>query len=152
MKPKKKAARPHRHSDEITAVYADRRGNICEAEGLRGLGRIGEKNVLLAPENLIPLPESADLMFMPEHSAVGQGAEGQEESIPGTAVAAILPQGYTRTHLPGFHPPPCRSMDIPPLCPIAGGCVSLPSTQMRTRNGILPTIMERSLRNSCGAR
>ena len=102
MKPKKKAARPHRHSDEITAVYADRRGNICEAEGLRGLGRVGAKNVLLAPEDLIPLPESADLMFMPEHSAVGQGAEGQEERIPGTAVAAILPQGYTRTHLPAF--------------------------------------------------
>ena len=102
MKPKKKAARPHRHSDEITAVYADRRGNICEAEGLRGLGRVGAKNVLLAPEDLIPLPESADLMFMPEHSAVGQGGEGQEERIPGTAVAAILPQGYTRTHLPAF--------------------------------------------------
>ena len=102
MKPKKKAARPHRHSDEITAVYADRRGNICEAEGLRGLGRVGAKNVLLAPEDLIPLPESADLMFMPEHSAVGQGGEGQEERIPGTAVAAILPQGYTRTYLPAF--------------------------------------------------
>ena len=102
MKPKKKAARPHRHSDEITAVYADCRGNICEAEGLHGLGRVGAKNVLLAPEDLIPLPESADLMFMPEHSAVGQGGEGQEERIPGTAVAAILPQGYTRTHLPAF--------------------------------------------------
>ena len=102
MKPKKKAARPHRHSDEITAVYADHRGNICEAEGLRGLGRVGAKNVLLAPEDLIPLPESADLMFMPEHSAVGQGGEGQEERIPGTAVAVILPQGYTRTHLPAF--------------------------------------------------
>ena len=102
MKPKKKL-QACAQRDEIQAVYADRRGNICEAEGLRGLGRIGEKNVLLAPEDLIPLPESADLMFMPEHSAVGQGAEGQEESIPGTAVAAILPQGYTRTHLPGFH-------------------------------------------------
>ena len=92
MKPKKKLQACVQR-DEIQAVYADRRGNICEAEGLRGLGRIGAKNVLLAPEDLIPLPESADLMFMPEHSAVGQGAEGQEESIPGTAVAAILPQG-----------------------------------------------------------
>jgi len=103
MKPKKNGVRPHGRRDEITAVYADRRGNICEAEGLRGLGRVGAKNVPLAPEDLIPLPESADLMFMPEHSAAGQGAEGQEESIPGTAVAAILPQGYTRTHLPAFH-------------------------------------------------
>ena len=87
---------------EITAVYADRRGNICEAEGVRGCGRIGSSNVPLRPADLIPLPESADLMFMPEHLAVGQGADGAEERIAGTAVAAILPQGYTRTHLPAF--------------------------------------------------
>ena len=103
MKPKKKAAHPRAHKDEITAVYADRHGNICEADGIRGLGRIGASNVSLRPADLIPLPESADLMFMPEHSAVGQNRDGDEEYIAGTAVAAILPQGYTRTHLPAFH-------------------------------------------------
>ena len=98
---KAKAAKRAQQS-EITAVYADRRGNICEAEGVRGCGRIGSSNVPLRPADLIPLPESADLMFMPEHLAVGQGADGAEERIAGTAVAAILPQGYTRTHLPAF--------------------------------------------------
>ena len=98
---KAKAAKRAQRS-EITAVYADRRGNICEAEGVRGCGRIGSSNVPLRPADLIPLPESADLMFMPEHLAVGQGADGAEERIAGTAVAAILPQGYTRTHLPAF--------------------------------------------------
>ena len=98
---KAKAAKRAQQS-EITAVYADRRGNICEAEGVRGCGRIGLSNVPLRPDDLIPLPESADLMFMPDHLAVGQGADGAEERIAGTAVAAILPQGYTRTHLPAF--------------------------------------------------
>ena len=98
---KAKAAKRAQQS-EITAVYADRRGNICEAEGVRGCGRIGSSNVPLRSADLIPLPESADLMFMPDHLAVGQGADGAEERIAGTAVAAILPQGYTRTHLPAF--------------------------------------------------
>ena len=98
----KAVKRVHTHRDEITAVYTDRHGNICEADGLRGLGRVGAKNVLLAREDLIPLPESADLMFMPDHTAVGQGADGREKHVAGTAVAAILPQGYTRTHLPAF--------------------------------------------------
>lgn len=102
MKPKKQAAGPHRHSDEITAVYADKHGNIRTAEGMRAMGRIGAENVPLTSADVIPLPESADLMFMPEHIAVGQTADGVETRIAGTAVAAILPQGYTRTHLPAF--------------------------------------------------
>lgn len=102
MKPKKQAARPHRHSDEITAVYADKHGNIRTAEGVRAMGRIGTENVPLTSADIIPLPESADLMFMPEHTAVGQTADVMETRIAGTAVAAILPQGYTRTHLPAF--------------------------------------------------
>ena len=103
MKPKKKIICPHTQRDEVTAVYADRNGNIREADGVRALGRIGVRNVVISPEDLIPLPESADLMFMPDHMAVGQRTDGTEERIAGTAVAAILPQGYTRTHLPAFH-------------------------------------------------
>ena len=102
MKPNQKAARPHRHSDEITAVYADKHGNIRTAEGERAMGRIGAENVPLTSADVIPMPESADLMFMPEHTAVGQTADGVEKRIAGTAIAAILPQGYTRTHLPAF--------------------------------------------------
>ena len=107
---KAKAAK-RAHPSEITAVYADRRGDICEAEGMRGCGRVGSFNVSLRAADLIPLPESADLMFMPDHMAVGQGADGSEERIAGTAVAAILPQGYTRTHLPAFD----RMADAAPL-------------------------------------
>lgn len=102
MKPGKIATHPQMHHNKITAIYADRRGNIREAEGVQALGRIGAHNVLLRPEDLIPLPESADLMFMPGHDAVGW-AGNTEQSVGGTAVSAILPQGYTRTHLPAFH-------------------------------------------------
>ena len=111
----RKAVHPRTRGSEITAVYADRRGNIHEADGMRALGRVGARNVPLAPEELIPLPESADLMFMPEHSAVGQNRVGKEERIVGTAVAAVLPQGYTRTHLPAF-----RRMDDAALLPLYG--------------------------------
>ena len=103
MKPKKKAVHPRMQRDEVTAVYADKHGNVRTAEGLRAFGRVGTQNVPLCPDDLIPLPESADLMFMPDYMAVGQRTDGTEERIAGTAVAAILPQGYTRTHLPAFH-------------------------------------------------
>lgn len=103
MKPKKKAVHPRMQRDEVTAVYADKHGNVRTAEGLRAFGRVGTQNVPLCPDDLIPLPESADLMFMPDYMAVGQRTNGTEERIAGTAVAAILPQGYTRTHLPAFH-------------------------------------------------
>ena len=93
----------HEKKDRITAVYADHDGNICEAANWQGLGRVGTLNVSLHPDELIPLPDSADLMFMPSHKAVGLRMDGCEEEINGTAVAAILPQGYTRTHLPAFH-------------------------------------------------
>lgn len=92
-----------RHSTNITALYADEAGNIREADGVTALGRIGQVHVPLAPEDLIPLPDSADLMFLPAHYAVGQKEDGSLKILGGMAVAAILPQGYTRTHLPGFH-------------------------------------------------
>ena len=86
----------------ITAVYADEEGNILDAAGLRGMGRLGRENVPLRPEDLIPLPESADLMLLPQHQAVGQTAEGEVLPMTGLAVAAILPAGYTRLYLPAY--------------------------------------------------
>lgn len=89
-------------SDMITAVYADEDGNILDAPGMLGMGRIGSENVLLKPDDLIKLPDSADLMLMPDHLAVGQIADGEVMPISGLAVAAILPAGYTRTYLPAY--------------------------------------------------
>lgn len=85
----------------ITALYADENGEIFDNDGYGGAGRIGEAFVPLKEEDLVPLPESADLMFLPGRVAMGVKA-GEVVPIPGRAVAAILPAGYTRTHLPAY--------------------------------------------------
>ena len=85
----------------ITALIADERGNIFDVPEFEAVGRVGEKFFKLKPENLIKLPESADLMFLPERKAIGF-KRGEFVPLKGRAVSAILPQGFTRTHLPAF--------------------------------------------------
>lgn len=86
----------------ITALYADENGEIFDAPGIGGVGRIGNDIVKLKVEDLIKLPDSADLMFLPNRQAIGISRDGQLTKIKGQAVSAILPAGYTRTHLPAF--------------------------------------------------
>ena len=86
----------------ITALYADDNGEIFDKPGIYGVGRVGNDIVELEPQDLIKLPESADLMFLPDRNAVGLTKDGQLKTIKGQAVSAILPAGYTRTHLPAF--------------------------------------------------
>lgn len=98
----------------ITALYADARGEIFDRPGWGALGRVGEETAPLKPADLIPLPEGADLMFLPERSALGL-RHGRVSELPGRAVAAILPAGYTRTHLPAF-----RSGENAAMLPLYG--------------------------------
>ena len=88
-------------NERITALIADERGNIFDEPQAQGVGRQGEKFFKLKPEDLIPLPESADLMFLPQRRAIGF-KHGEFVALNGRAVSAILPQGFTRTHLPAF--------------------------------------------------
>jgi len=85
----------------ITALIANDAGEIFDVPGVEGVGRIGDKFFKLKPEDLIKLPDSADLMFLPERQAIGF-KRGEFIPLKGRAVSAILPQGYTRTHLPAF--------------------------------------------------
>ena len=87
--------------NRITALTADAQGNIFDVPNAEGVGRIGQKFFKLKPEDLIKLPDSADLMFLPERRAIGF-RDGKFLPLNGRAVSAILPQGYTRTHLPAF--------------------------------------------------
>ena len=87
---------------KITALYADENGEIFDAPGFFGSGRLGGEAMPLTPEDLIPLPESADLMFLPDRRAVGYDKKGNLATLPGRAVSAILPAGYTRLLLPAF--------------------------------------------------
>ena len=88
--------------DIITALYADENGEIFDMPTVEGVGRIGNDIVKLKSEDLIKLPDSADLMFLPNRQAVGFDKNGNLKKIKGQAVSAILPAGYTRTHLPAF--------------------------------------------------
>lgn len=87
---------------EITALYADENGEIFDAPGIAGLGRIGNDIVEIMPEDLIPLPDTADLMFLPDRQAVGMTKDGEVLNLVGQPVSAILPAGYTRTLMPAF--------------------------------------------------
>lgn len=87
---------------KITALYADENGEIFFAAGMAAAARLGGETVQLTEDMLIPLPDSADLMFLPERSAVGYDKKGNLATLPGRAVSAILPAGYTRLLLPAF--------------------------------------------------
>ncbi len=86
---------------KVTLLYADENGEIFDAPGVQALGRTGHINVPLRKQDLLPLPDTADLMFLPQRMPLGIQ---NDEIIPiaGQAVAAILPAGYTRTYLPAF--------------------------------------------------
>ncbi len=96
----------------LTALYADAQGGIFDAPGYRAVGRSDRQHVILSPEDMIPLPEGAELMYLPGRSALA-AREGTIASIarPLMAVAAILPVGYTRTWLPAYD----RQPDAPVL-------------------------------------
>lgn len=86
---------------KIIALIADEHGNIFDVPDAEAVGRVGDKFFKLKPEDLIKLPDSADLMFLPDRKAIGY-RRGEFVTLKGRAVSAILPQGYTRTHLPAF--------------------------------------------------
>lgn len=88
---------------QLTALYADAKGEIYDAPGYQPVGRSGYDNAVLSPEDMIELPAGAELMYLPGRTAL-LGRKGNIEPLAASllAVAAILPVGYTRTHLPAF--------------------------------------------------
>jgi pyruvate-formate lyase-activating enzyme len=87
-------------------IYCTLGGEIREERRLRPLAFDSQP---LTPEDLLPLPDGVTLSMMPDRLAVGLNAEGKAQSIPpsrGWAAAALLPIGYTRTHLPAYEKVP----------------------------------------------
>ena len=54
----------------ITALYADERGEIYDAPGYRAVARVGGLVAELKSEDMIPLPEGAELMYLPGRPAL----------------------------------------------------------------------------------
>lgn len=100
----------------LTALYADHSGEIYDAPGCQAVGRVGDEAVVLSLEEMIPLPEGTDLMYLPGRKAIG-AEQGCISPLGGNllAVAAVLPVGYTRTHLPAF-----ARMPAAPVLPLYG--------------------------------
>ncbi len=100
---------------EFNLVYADHNGELRFDPELLPLGATGEEYWELAAEDLVPLPPGADLFFLPGRRPIGLDLRtGEPVTIDEedfTAVAAILPQGYTRLFLPAYQ----RSSEAPQL-------------------------------------
>src|SRR5712692_8164710 len=87
-------------------VYCTPTGEIREEPHLRALA-FG--NQPLTSAHLIPLPDGVTLSMMPDRLAVGERRPGERQVIAkwrGWAAAALLPIGYTRTHLPAYEKVP----------------------------------------------
>lgn len=85
-------------------VYADQQGKLYDHPELFGLGRSGEALMEILEEELIPLPEGATLVSLPNCHPVGMDPETGEMIRLGEyqAVGALMPQGFTRLMLPGY--------------------------------------------------
>lgn len=86
-------------------VYADEQGQVYDHRELIALGRSGDMIVEILEDELIPLPEGATLVGLPNTRAIGMDPD-TGEMLPledhYTAIGALLPQGYTRLCLPGY--------------------------------------------------
>ena len=89
-------------------LYSDDNGRMCD-HPLGAVGRTGDRLAEVLDEDVIPLPASASLVLLPESTPAGIDKNGVFkllEKVPeggsARAVGALLPQGYTRTLLPGY--------------------------------------------------
>ncbi|HHV62932.1 MAG TPA: radical SAM protein [Firmicutes bacterium] len=92
----------------IRLLIADERGRISVEEDLACAGRTGDILVEVQPDDVMPVPSGATLMFLPGREAIGIDVRSGDFVPAGrglNAVSAILPQGYTRTLLPAYRPP-----------------------------------------------
>lgn len=102
-------------------VFATEQGEVLDYPALSMTGRLGDQWVEPLEEEMIPLPEGASLTMVPGRFPLGvDPSTGDFETLTANpytdrqekiwAVAALLPQGYTRTLLPGFVTPKKANM------------------------------------------
>lgn len=95
-------------------LYTNEKGDLLVDPTLEAAGCRGSQVVKV--DNYIPMPEGATLTSLPYRTALGLDSLGhpvptREEGWP---VAALLPQGYTRTLLPAYETPAnCREQVLP---------------------------------------
>ena len=88
-------------------VYTNEAGDLFVDDQFQALGRTGKDIVEPLPEEMIPMPEGATFVLIPDRKPVVMKFDSfipypYPENKP---VGAILPQGYTRTLMPAFLEP-----------------------------------------------
>jgi molybdenum cofactor biosynthesis enzyme MoaA len=100
-------------------VFADRHEQIYDHPTLEMGGASGDRWVRVPDEELIPIPEGTRLFTMPGAHPVGyNGAFRTVKAVSrrrAMAVAAFLPPGYMRTHLPAAVYP---DLSVAPTLPL----------------------------------
>lgn len=105
-------------------IYSNENGEWMEHPDLIMLGRSGNSWVIPDKSEMIPLPSGSSLVIIPGYFPVGLGDGEQAVCLnrdpcrPGKragVVAALLPQGFTRTLLPA-----CIAQDKGPGMPLLG--------------------------------
>src|SRR5690349_1587822 len=81
----------------LSAAYVTPGGQLREARGTRPLAFHGRQLVPLDAAELIPLPRGGVLSMLPDRAALAQ-----DQELPGSPAAALLPIGFTRTLLPAY--------------------------------------------------
>ncbi|MGI5824125.1 MAG: radical SAM protein [Bacillota bacterium] len=97
----------------VRLLFSRSCGEWLDFQPLRMLGRLGNELVVPEERELMPMPEGATLTLVPGRHCIGMDEEGKivslsrnpyntEEDEEIFAVAALLPQGFTRTLLPAI--------------------------------------------------
>ena len=103
----------------LQAVHSDRSGRIVVSADY---GAAAQSGAVEALDRVLPLPADAQLIPLADRAAVGLDRRGLPRSLGRDrwAVAAILPAGYLRTHVPACEP----AGDARPLEPLAYAAVA----------------------------
>lgn len=106
------------NNERFLALYANQKGEVLEHPRFGMLGRTGMEWVEPEREEMISLPQGASLVSIPGHIPVAFDND-QVKTFRSAlncqttqAVAALLPQGFTRTLLPAYVSPE-NLQDIP---------------------------------------
>ena len=99
-------------------IYSDDNGDVYVDEEFQALGRSGNQIVEPLDQEMIPMPEGAAFILIPERVPV---VSKFDSFIPypypeNKQIGVILPQGYTRTLLPAF----LKEDDVQPPLPLFG--------------------------------
>lgn len=84
-------------------LIANSKGEVRELPGFSALAQNGSCLKEPEPHEVIPLPEGAHLYLLPDRIPLAR-KKGGIVPTTGIPVAAILPQGYTRTLIPAYEP------------------------------------------------